>query len=65
MKIRVNKSGCVGHGRCWAVAPEIYELDDDGYTALEGLIDIPPGKEELARRGARACPERIIEVIEE
>jgi ferredoxin len=23
---------------------------------------VPPGKEDLARRGARACPERIIRV---
>jgi ferredoxin len=27
-------------------------------------VIVPPGKEELARRGARACPERII-IIEE
>jgi ferredoxin len=45
------------------VAPELFPLDDDGYIAVEE-IDVPVGMEELARRGARACPERII-VIEE
>lgn len=63
MKIRINKAGCVGHARCAAVAGEIYLLDDDGYIAQEE-IDVPPGKEALARRGARACPERIIKIEE-
>ena len=64
MKIRNDKARCVGHARCAAVAPDIYELDDDGYIAVEE-IDVPPGKEDIARRGARACPERVITVIEE
>ena len=63
MKIRINKAGCVGHARCAAVAPDIYPLDDDGYIAVEE-IDVPPEQEALARRGARACPERIITVEE-
>ncbi|HWK52314.1 MAG TPA: ferredoxin [Steroidobacter sp.] len=63
MKIRINKAACVGNARCAAVSEELFPLDDDGYIAVEEVI-VPPGKEELARRGARACPERII-IIEE
>jgi ferredoxin len=63
MKIRIDKAACVGHARCAAVAGEIYSLDDDGYIAQEE-IDVPPGKEALAKRGARACPERIIAIEE-
>jgi ferredoxin len=63
MKIHINKDACVGHARCAAVAPEIFPLDDDGYIAVRE-IDVPPGKEDLARRGARACPERVITVEE-
>jgi ferredoxin len=63
MKILINKPACVGHARCAAVAPEIYELDDDGYIKQEE-IDVPAGKEDIARRGARACPERIITIEE-
>ncbi len=63
MKIRINKTACVGHARCAAIAPELFVLDDDGYIAVTE-IDVPPGQEALARRGARACPERII-VVEE
>jgi ferredoxin len=61
MKIKINKSACVGHARCAAVAPDIYPLDDDGYIAVE-QVDVPAGQEALARRGARACPERILTV---
>lgn len=64
MKIRINKAACVGNARCAAVSEELFPLDDDGYIAVEE-IDVPPGKEDLARRGARACPERIIVVEEE
>jgi ferredoxin len=64
MKIRINKAGCVGHARCAAVAPDVFPLDDDGYIAVEE-IDVPEGLEALARRGARACPERIITVVED
>lgn len=63
MKIRINKSACVGNARCAAISPELFPLDDDGYIAVEE-VEVPAGMEQLARRGARACPEKII-VIEE
>ena len=63
MKIRINKTMCVGNARCAAVAPQLFPLDDEGYIAVEE-IEVPAGMEEFARRGAKACPERII-VIEE
>jgi ferredoxin len=61
MKIDIEKAKCVGNARCAAVAPGLYPLNDDGYIAVE-TIDVPAGSETLARRGARACPERIIHV---
>lgn len=64
MKIRIEKAQCVGNARCHAVAEHLYPLDEDGYIDTEGF-DVPEGEEQLARRGARACPERIIFVIEE
>ena len=63
MKIVIDKVRCTGNARCWAIAPELYPLDDEGYISIEGF-DVPPGQEDLARRAARACPERVIEVIE-
>ncbi len=63
MKILINRAACAGHARCAAVSEVLFPLNDDGYIAVEE-IDVPPGMEDVARRGAAACPERII-IIEE
>ena len=62
MKIVIDRHGCVGHARCQAVAPYLYPLDDAGYIETDGF-DVPDGQEAAARRGARACPEKIIRTV--
>jgi len=64
MKIRIERAQCVGNARCHAVAENLYPLDDEGYIALDGFepADVD---QKLARNGAKACPERIIVVIED
>jgi len=64
MKIRIDKAACVGNARCWAVSEELFPLDEDGYIAVQE-VEVPTGMEDLARRGARACPERVIEIVED
>lgn len=64
MKVRINKAGCVGNARCAAVSELLFPLDDDGYIDVTE-VDVPPDMETLARRGARACPERVITIIED
>ena len=61
--IKVDRRLCSGHARCAAVAGDVYRLDDDGYCISDGDI-VPEALETLARRGARACPERAIELVE-
>ena len=63
MRVQVDRSRCQGHARCWAEVPELYLLDDDGYSAVDD-VEVPPGLEEAARRGADACPERAIAIVE-
>ena len=64
MRIRIEKAACVGNARCAAVSAEMFPLDDEGYIATEGF-DVPEGAEKTAKNGARACPERIIFVVED
>jgi ferredoxin len=64
LKIRIEKAQCVGNARCHAVAEDLYPLDDEGYIATEGF-EVAEGDDRRARNGAKACPERIIFVIEE
>ena len=64
MKIHLIEEKCTGHARCAAVAPDIFTLNDDGFLEMADT-EIAPDMQALARRGARACPERAIEVIED
>jgi ferredoxin len=63
LKIIVDTKLCSGHARCAVVAPDIYTLDESGYCIANGKL-VGPGDEALARRGARACPERAITLEE-
>jgi ferredoxin len=62
MRIEVDPGACTGHGRCYTLAPEVYESDDDGYCAIRTL-DVPAGLEEQATLGAKNCPERAITIV--
>ena len=64
MKIRVDESKCSGQARCATVAPDVYQLDDEGYNRM-GIFAVVEGQETAARRGARSCPERAIDIVEE
>jgi ferredoxin len=61
MKVSVDLAKCTGHARCNAVAPEVYQLDDDGYCVIK-LAHVPVGLEGQAKEGADVCPERAIQV---
>jgi ferredoxin len=65
MKVMVDGPLCTGHGRCYSLAPDVFEPDEEGYNAQRDThIDVPADREELARQGAHACPEGAITVIE-
>ena len=59
----MDADACTGHGRCYTLAPAVYDADDDGYCVIRSLL-VPPDLEEAARLGARNCPEAAITVIE-
>lgn len=61
MKVRVDPVVCVGHGRCYELAPEVYEEDERGHCRVR-LERVPPALEAQARLGAANCPEDAIVV---
>ena len=63
MRIRADRQVCQGHALCNAEALELFTLDDDSYSDVD-VRDVPPGMEELARRGMLACPERANSIEE-
>ena len=65
MKAKIDGELCSGHGRCFVLADEVYDLDDDGYNAHRGeIVDVSAGNEDAARIGADNCPEAAIKLID-
>ena len=66
MKLRVSAELCMGHGRCYALAPEVYAPDDEGYNSARGeTIEVADEHAQSGARGARGCPEGAIEIVED
>ena len=61
MRIDVDQEACTGHGRCYTLAPEVFECDDDGYC-LPSDTEVPAELEAQARRGVAGCPERALTI---
>ncbi|MGB8403232.1 MAG: ferredoxin [Mycobacterium sp.] len=63
MHATVDHDRCEGHGRCFAVAPEVFDLDDDGYAVIIGDT-VAPEQQENAREAAAGCPRRAISLVD-
>ncbi len=63
MKIRLDQERCTGHGRCYTLAPEVFDEDERGHCVVT-LADVPDTLREKARRGVEGCPEYALEAIE-
>jgi ferredoxin len=61
MKVRIDTAACTGHGRCYTLAPEVFQADDSGYGSVISE-DIPEELRDKAEIGAQNCPERAITV---
>lgn len=61
MKVTVDHDRCQGHAMCITYAPEIFQLNDDGYNRMEPF-EVRSGQEDLATKAARMCPERAIKL---
>ncbi|MBO9379833.1 ferredoxin [Sphingomonas histidinilytica] len=59
MKVIVDHARCQGHALCMLKAPQVYQLNDDGYNSMPPT-EVPPELEEQARLGAINCPEGAI-----
>lgn len=64
MRVLLDNATCQGHGRCYALSPELFEADDEGYSVLKVAGDLPAELEEAARTAADNCPEYAITLEE-
>ncbi|MFV2040007.1 MAG: ferredoxin [Acidimicrobiales bacterium] len=64
MKISYNREACQGHNRCYMLAPELFDVDDEGYAVLLVEGEISQDLREKAQLAVDNCPEYAIELTD-
>jgi ferredoxin len=65
MRVAVDAGICTGHGRCYALAPDVFGPDDFGHCEI--LVpggEVPAELEAQACTGRDNCPELAISISE-
>jgi ferredoxin len=62
--VQIDSEKCQGHNRCYALAPELFDVDDYGNAMVIGDGTVPAGLEDKARLAVANCPEFAIAVVE-
>jgi len=65
MRVRVDAEKCQGHNRCYALAPELFDVDDYGQAHERNDGVVPPELADKARLAVANCPEFAITLEEE
>jgi ferredoxin len=64
VKLAVDGKNCMGHGRCYLLAPDLLTDDDEGFVTIrDQTIDVPADQVEGAEEAAGTCPEQAITLI--
>jgi ferredoxin len=64
MRIHVDAEKCQGHNRCYALAPELFDVDDYGNAVVIGDGSVSPDLVERAKLAVANCPEFAISITE-
>jgi ferredoxin len=63
VRIVLDPDRCQGHGRCYTLAPDLFDADDVGHCVLS-VEEVPAGREDDARSGVENCPEQALTLID-
>ena len=64
MKVAVNSELCEGYGNCARIAPDIFKLDEGGYSQVVNDGVVPEGQESKAAYAQQDCPMGAISIEE-
>jgi ferredoxin len=64
VKVRIDPEICQGQGRCFSIAPGIFDFDDLGSGVVIGDGTLSDDTMELARLAQANCPEHAIFIEE-
>ena len=60
MKLAIDGGRCTGHGRCYDIAPTIFEPDDFGHGHVIDSVRLEDVDVDQVRAAVLACPEQAI-----
>jgi ferredoxin len=61
MRVAVDLSLCQGYANCIAMAPEVFDLDDDGLVKLL-QVEPPAEFDDVVRDAVQLCPVQAISI---
>jgi ferredoxin len=61
VKIRFDAGRCTGHGRCYTLAPSVFDADDEGRCVVRAA-EVPPAQQREARAAVINCPEDALAI---
>ena len=64
MRVQIDSQKCQGHNRCYALAGELFDVDDYGNATALNDGDVPEGQEQRAELAIANCPEHAIAVVD-
>jgi len=64
MHLEIDESRCTGHGRCYDIAPELFEPDEYGHGRVTKVGASGTFDRDRALLVVRACPEDAILLAE-
>ena len=62
MKVKVIRDKCISAATCVAIAPETFELDDEGKAIVK---KVDGEDEQIILDAAKSCPTQAIEVYDD
>jgi len=62
LRITVDRNKCTGEGVCVGIAPEVFELNDEGVAEV---IELEGADRETIIEAGQGCPTEAITVIDE
>jgi ferredoxin len=62
LTITVNQSRCIGSADCTETAPAVFQLDDEGKSAV---VNPAGANDNTIVAAARSCPVKAITVVDE
>lgn len=62
MRVTIDHERCQGHGRCFSIAPDLFESDELGNGWVVGDGTVPADQAQLAALAVANCPEAAVAI---